>query len=134
VVLDDVLDRAGLVVEAAPVGDVECLRHRDLDALHVGPVQQRLDHRVREANEHQAVHRFQAQPVVNSVDGILGEVGQQGGVQLLGTGQVVAERFLDHDAAVLGTSGPGDALGDAAEQPLRHLEVEQCLLGLAHPV
>jgi hypothetical protein len=134
VVLDHVPDGAGLVVEAAPVRDVERLGHRDLDALHAGPVQQRLDGRVREPDEHEAVDRFQAKPVVDAVDGVLGEVGLHGGVQLLGAGQVVTERLLDHDPAVFRAAGLGDALGDAAEQRWWHLEVEEYFLGLAYLV
>jgi hypothetical protein len=131
VVLDDVPDRAGLVVEGAPSGDGERLGHRDLNALHVRAVQQRLDDRVREPDERQVRHRVQAQPVVDPVDSVLAEVGVHGGVQPLCAGQVMAERLLHHDPVAVGVAHGGDALRDAAEQGGRDLQIEQHPLGVA---
>ena len=82
-------------------------------------------------SEHQVVHRVQPQPVVHPVDGVLREVLVHRRVQLLGAGQVGAERLLDHDPVALGAAGRGDALGDAAEQRRRHLKVEQHALAVA---
>ncbi len=125
VVLEHVPDGPVGVVEPAPVGHVERLGHRDLDAVDVVPVQQRLDHRVGEPGEQHVLDRVQAQPVVDTVDVVLGEVLVHRGVQLLGAGQVVAERLLDHDPAPAGPARAGDALGDAPEQRRRDLQVEQ---------
>ena len=132
VVLDDVPDGAGVVVEPAAVGHVEGLRHGDLDALDIVAVEQRLDHRVGEPREHHTVQRIQAQPVVHPVDVVLGEVFVHGRVERLRAGQITAERLFDHHPGALRPAGAGDALGDAAEQERRHLEIEQCLAARTH--
>ncbi len=89
VVLDHVPDGPGPVVEPAAVGDVERLGHRDLDALHVGPVEQRLDHRVGEPDEQHVLHGIKGQPVVDPEDRFFREVLVHGVVELPRTGQVV---------------------------------------------
>jgi hypothetical protein len=43
VVLNDVADDAGLLVELAPSLDAEALGERDLDVLHVVPVPDRFE-------------------------------------------------------------------------------------------
>ena len=116
VVLHHIAHRTGLVVETAAVGDVEGLGHRDLDALHVGAVQHRLDDRVREAREQHVVQRVEPEPVVDPVDVLLREVLVHGVVELAGAGQVVAEGLLDHDAGALRAPDAVDARGDPAEQ------------------
>jgi hypothetical protein len=60
VVLDHVTDRACLLVEAAAPLDAEALRHRDLHALDVVAVPDRLDERVREAEEEEVLHRLRS--------------------------------------------------------------------------
>src|SRR5277367_6621807 len=47
--------------QAVAVRDVEGLGHCDLDGLHVVPVEDRLDDRVREPPEHQRLHWVEAQ-------------------------------------------------------------------------
>jgi len=131
VVLHHVADGAGAVVEPAAVGDVERLGHRDLDALHVGPVEQRFDDRVGEPDEQDVLHGVQAQPVVDPVDGLLREVLVHELVQLQGAVQVGAERLLYHHPVACGPSRGGDALRDPPEQDRWHLQVEQHLLGRA---
>jgi hypothetical protein len=125
VVLHDVPDGAGTVVEAAPIGDVEGLRHRDLDTAHVRAVEDRLEDAVGEPGEQHVLDRVEAEPVVDAVDRVLREDGVHGGVQLARARQVGAERLLDHDPGVGGQVGPGEALGDHAEQRRRDLQVEQ---------
>ena len=125
VVLQHVADRAGPVVEPAPVGDVERLGHGDLDVVHVGPVQQRLDHRVGEPDEQHVLHRVEGQPVIDPEDRLLTEVPVHRVVQLQRAGQVDPERLLHHHPRALGAAGRGDALRDPAEQLGRHLHVEQ---------
>ena len=126
-VLDHVPDGAGPVVEPAAVGDVERLGHRDLDALHVGPVEHRLDHRVGEPDEQHVLHRVEGQPVVDPEDRVFAEVLVHGLVELPRAGQVGTERLLHHDPGVLGPAGRGDSLRDPAEQRGRHFQVEQDL-------
>ena len=125
VVLHHVADRAGAVVEPAAVGDVERLGHGDLDAVDVGAVEQRLEDGVGEPGDQHVVQRVQPEPVVNSVDRVLGEELLHRLVQLLRAGQVGPEGFLHHHPGALGASGLGDAFGDAPEQDRWHLQVEQ---------
>jgi hypothetical protein len=82
VVLEHVPDGAGLVVEPAAVRDVELLRHRDLDVVHVGAVEQRLDDRVGEPGEQDVLHRVEGQPVVDPEDRLFREVLVHGVVEL----------------------------------------------------
>ena len=106
VVLQHVPDGAGPVVEPAAVGDVERLGHGDLDVLHVGPVEQRLDHRVGEPDEQHVLHRVEGQPVVDPEDRLLREVLVHGVVELPRAGQVDAERLLHHHPRVLRAGRP----------------------------
>ena len=125
VVLQDVADRARAVVETAPVGDVESLRHSDLDAVHVVAIEQRLDDAVGEPCEQDVLHRVQPQPVVDPVDGVLREDGVHRRVELPGALQVRTERLLDHHPGVRGQTRLVDAFRDRPEQRRWHLQVEQ---------
>ena len=101
VVLDDVADRAGLVVEAAAALDAEVLRHRDLHALDVGPVPERLEERIREAEEQHVVDGALAEVVVDPEDVALDERAEQDPIQLARRGEVLPEGLLDDDAGAL---------------------------------
>ena len=128
VVLQHVPDGTGPVVEPAAVRDVERLGHGDLDVLHVGPVEQRLDHRVGEADEQHVLQRVEGQPVVDPEDGLFREVLVHGVVELPRAGQVDAERLLHHHPRVLRAACAGDSLRDPPEQLGRHLHVVQDFL------
>ena len=58
VVLDDVANDAGLVVELAAALDAEALGHRDLHVLDVVPIPDRLEERVGEAEIEDVLHRL----------------------------------------------------------------------------
>ena len=77
---DDVAQRADRVVEVAAVLDAEVLGHRDLDALHVIAVPDRLQHPVREAQEDDLLEAHLPEVVIDPVE--LGLVDVL--VQLLG--------------------------------------------------
>ena len=124
-VLQHVPDGAGPVVEPAAVRDIERLGHGDLDVVHVGPVQQRLDHRVGEPDEQHVLHRVEGQPVVDPEDRLLREVLVHGVVELPRAGQVDAERLLHHHPRVLRAPGRSYSLRDPPEQLGRHLHVVQ---------
>ena len=68
VVDDDVAERADRVVEVAAILDAEALGHRDLHALDVVPVPDRLEHRVREAQEEELLEAHLPEEVVDAVD------------------------------------------------------------------
>ena len=120
-VLDDVADRAGLVVEAAAALDAEVLGHRDLHALDVLAVPERFEERVREAEEQHVVDRALAEVVVDPEDVALVERAEQDPVELARRGEVLAERLLDDDAGAVAqpdcascsTTGPNSGGGIA---------------------
>ena len=72
------------------------------------------------------------EPVVDAVDGVLGEDLEHGGVEGLRAGQVDAEGLLHHDARAARPARRGDPVRDPAEQRRRDLEVEQRPRPVAH--
>ena len=68
VVLDDVADDAGLLVELAAALHAEALGHRDLHVLDVVAVPDRLEERVGEAEVEDVLHRLLAEVVVDAED------------------------------------------------------------------
>ena len=94
---DDVAQRADRVVEVAAILDAEVLGHRDLDALDVVAVPDRLQHRVGEAEVEDLLEAHLPEVVVDPVQLRLVDVLVQLVGQLAGGGAVVAERLLDHD-------------------------------------
>src|SRR5437773_6713900 len=125
VVLDDVADRAGLLVEAAAPLDAEALRHRDLHALDVVTVPDRLEERVREAEEQQVLHRLLPEVVVDPEDRRLVEHPVQRRVERLRRGQVAAERLLEHDARVARAARLPEPLDHGLEETRRDRQVMQ---------
>ena len=124
VVDDDVAQRADGVVEVAAILDAEVLRHRDLDALDVVAIPDRLEDPVREPEEEDLLEAHLPQVVVDAEDLRLVDVL----VELLGERArglaVVAERLFDDDPGVRRQAGLGEPLDDPAEEERRDLEVE----------
>ena len=123
VVLDDVADRAGRVVEAAAALDAEVLRHRDLHALDVGAIPERLEDRIREADEQHVVNGPLAEVMVDPEDVALDERAEQDPIQLARRGEVLAEWLLDDDAGALRAARSRQLLDDGSEQRRRDREV-----------
>ena len=73
VVLDDVAQRPGGLVEAAAVLDAELLGHGDLDVVDVAAVPDRLEDGVGEAQGQDVLDRLLAQVVVDAEDLVLVE-------------------------------------------------------------
>jgi hypothetical protein len=67
-VLDDVTDDAGLLVESRPVLDADRLADRDLDMVDVGVVPDGLEDRVGEAEREDVLDGLLAQVVVDAED------------------------------------------------------------------
>ncbi len=124
VVDDDVAQRAHRVVEVSPVLDPEVLRHRDLDALDVVPVPDRLEHRVREPDVEDLLDAHLSEEVVDPVDLRLLQVRVELVGELARGLTVVPERLLDDDSAGLDQPCVRQAFHDATEQEGRDLEVE----------
>ena len=100
-VLNDVAHRADRVVEAAAVGDVEVLAHRDLHRRDEVPVPDRLEDRVREPQVEDVLDRHLPEVVVDPVQLGLVEERVELLIQLARRRPVVPERLLDDDARVL---------------------------------
>ena len=83
VVLDDVADDAGLVVELAAALHAEALGHGDLHVLDVVAVPDRLEERVGEAEIQDVLHRLLAEVVIDAEDGRFGKDLVEDAVQLL---------------------------------------------------
>ena len=79
----DVADRARLIVEGASALHPEVFRHRDLDALDMVAVPERLQQRVRKTKEDHVMHRPLAQVMVDAEDRLLVKGCQQDPVELL---------------------------------------------------
>ena len=131
VVLHDVADGPVGVVEGASVVDPEVLGHRDLDALDVVAVHQRLHEAVGEPEVHEVLDGFLPEEVVDAVDVVLAEHRGDRLVELLGAGAVVTERLLDDDAAAVGAARRLELLDDQTEQRRRDGQVVQRVGGLA---
>src|SRR5262245_65377553 len=98
-ILDHIPDGAGLVVEGPTALDAEVLRHRDLDALHVMSVPERLEARVRKPEEPHVVHGTLAQIVVGTHDRRLVQATPADLVQLTCGAPVRPERLLHYHSA-----------------------------------
>src|SRR5450631_1169832 len=112
VVLDDVADGARLLVEPSAPLDAEALRHRDLHALDVVPVPDRLEERVGKPEQQEVLHRLLAEVVIDPEDRRFVESGVQRPVERPRRRQIAAERLLDHQ--------PGPLGGAAIGQPTDH--------------
>ena len=134
VVLDDVAQRAGLLVVRAATLDADVLGDGDLHVVDVLPVPQRLEDAVGKAEDEQVLHRLLAEVVVDAVDLLLVEGGVQLVVEVAGALQVVSERFLHHHACVAATVGlrqplRAEALRERREPARRDREVEDAVAG-----
>ena len=98
-VLDDVPQRARLLVVGGPVLDPQLLGDRDLDRVDVMGAPDRLEDGVREPEGQDVLDRLLAQVVVDPEDGVLAERALEDEVELGGRLEVRAERLLNHDPA-----------------------------------
>src|SRR3954454_7690372 len=130
-VLDQVTQRAGVVVVARTAFERNLLRRRYLDVVHVRAVPDRFEDAVREAQHQRVLDRLLAEVVVDPVDLLLVEHRQQGVVEVQRRREVVAERLLDDDARLgpLALAHPGlpQLLGDRLEELRRHRQVEDAV-------
>src|SRR5208337_5284516 len=99
-ILDDVADRSGLIVEAAAALDAEIFRHRNLHALDVVAVPERLHEGIGEAEDDHIVYRPLPQVMINSENRGFIELPEEDLIQMARGLQIVTERFFDDDAGV----------------------------------
>ena len=97
VVLDDVPQRPGLLVELAAALDAEALGDHHLDVVDVAPVPDRLEDRVGEPQRQDVLHRLLAHVVVDAEDLGLVEVGVDVGGEPTRAVEVGAEGLLDDE-------------------------------------
>src|ERR1700759_5734758 len=95
-----VAQSAGGVVELAAALDPALLGDSGLDRGARAAVPQRLEDAVAEAQHHQVLRRLLAEVVVDAEELLLLEVLVQLLAQLARAREVLAERLLDHEAAV----------------------------------
>jgi hypothetical protein len=121
VVLEDVADGPGGLVEVAPVLDPQRLGHRHLDVVDEVVVPDRLEDPVGEAEGDDVLDALLAQVVVDPEHVPLREHGRDQLLELAGGGQVVAEGLLHHHprvaavpaaAAQPGLADPPDGVGE----------------------
>ena len=132
VVLDDVAQRAALVVVAAAVLDAQVLGDGDLDVVDVAAVPDRLEDRVGEPQHQQVLDGLLAEVMIDAVGLALAEDRPDAIVEGACAREVRPERLLDHDPAegvVVFTGQPGVAelLGDQREELGRRRQVEQAI-------
>ena len=130
VVLDDVADRAGLFVELAAALHVEALGHRDLHALDVVAIPDRLEKRVREPEDTAG-----SGPAPCRGSGRSGRCRTRRrplcsvAFKRLRRREVAAERLLEDDARAARAARLGQRADDQREQARRNGEVVQRMLG-----
>ena len=97
-VLGDVAEGTGLLVEAAAVLDAERFGDGDLDVVDVAPVPDGLEDGVGEAQGEDVLDRLLPEVVVDPVHLLLGERGVHDLVERRGRLGVVTVWLLDDDA------------------------------------
>ena len=93
-ILHHVADRAGLIVKCAAALHAEILRHRDLHALDVLAIPERLEHRVGEAEEQHVVDGLLSEVMVNAEDALLVERFEQNPVEPLRRGEIACRKVF----------------------------------------
>jgi hypothetical protein len=107
VILDHIANGSGLIVEGSAALDPERLRHRDLHALDVAAVPQRLKERINKAEKNHVVDRPLPEIVVDPKNRFLVEGPEQDPVELLCRGEVMTKRFFVVVQALLGAACVG---------------------------
>ena len=130
-----VAERARHFVELAAPLDADGLGHRDLHMIDAVTIPQRLEQPIGEAKRHDVLHRLLAEKMVDAEDLILTQRAPDLGVERAGRRKVMAERFLDHDAApkkrfavlalfLAGELRLAEPIDDGAEETIGDREVE----------
>ena len=130
-ILHDVANRAGLVVEGAAPLHPEWLGHRDLHVLDELAVPDRLEEGVGEAEEDQVLHRLLPQIVIDPEDRSLVEAPMQNGVEASRRGEVGPEWLFEDQACTSIRAGASELADHHLEQRLRDGHVVQWMRGVA---
>ena len=131
VVLDDVAQGAGLLVEGAAAFDAEGFSDGDLHVVDVVAFPDRLEDAVGEAEDEEVLDGLLAEVVIDAEDLALVEDGVDLMVELAGGVEVVAEGLLDDDgdAAFFGLRHAlrAEILDDAGKELGRGGEIEEAI-------
>ncbi len=131
VVLHDVPDRARLVVEFPPTLDAEGLRHRDLHAVDVVAVPDRLEEGVGEAEHCEVLDGPLAEVMVDAEDVRLVERRVERGVERARRLEIPPEGLLDDDARIARAARSREPFDDGREHARRDREVVRRSVRLA---
>ena len=123
VILDHVANGAGFFVEGTAALNAEVFGHRDLHALDVLAIPDRLEDGVGEAEVEQVLHGRFAEIVVDAEDRRLVEVFEDRFVERDRGGQVAAKGLFDDHAGAFGAAGIAELLGDRREEDGRNGEI-----------
>src|SRR5215468_1114139 len=115
-ILHDVADCAGFVVEAASALNTEFFGHRDLHALDIIAVPERFDESVGKAKSQHVVHSLLAEVVIDSEYRAFIEHSKQYPIQIASRRQIASEWFFQDDAGRTGATHPLDLFYDRGEQ------------------
>ena len=110
-VLDHVSKHARMVVVSAAQLHAELLRHRDLHVVDIPAVPDRLENRVREPEDHDVLHGFFSEVMVDAVDLGFLKVLAEVVVESSRAREVAPKRLFDDD--------PPPGSGDLIRQPDR---------------
>src|SRR5271163_4859496 len=101
-ILDDIADGAGFIVEGTAALDSEILGHGYLEAFNIVAIPESLHEGVGETEDNHVVYRTLVEVMVDAENCGLIELAEKDFVEMLGRCQVMAERFLDDDAGIGG--------------------------------
>src|SRR4051812_44921801 len=97
-VLDHVAESSGFFVIATALADAKFLADGDLHVIDGFAIPKALENGIGETEHQDVLDRFLAEIMVDAEDLLLARVASELGIQLMGGGQIVAERFLDDNA------------------------------------
>src|SRR5262249_27787222 len=103
-ILNDIAEGACPIVENSPALNAEIFSHRDLYAVDVIAIPERLQKRVREAKDQQVIHRSLSEVVIDAKDTCLIKSAEQNLVQCPCGFKVISERLLDDHAGPFGAA------------------------------
>ena len=131
-VLHHVAQRASAIVEIDAAFQPHRLGHSDLYMVDVLGVPQRFEQDVRKPQRDQVLHRFLAKIMVDAENAAFGKGAGHGIVDLAGTGEVGAQRFLQANArSCVRQTGLGQAFDSGFEKAGRGGQEDRDLASLA---
>src|SRR5579859_287195 len=128
-VLEDVTKGADLLVECAAVADPELLRHRDLHALHVLCVPDRLQKSVGKSEIQDVLHRLLAKEMIDAKKSRIGKRFVEHCIESPGRSEVTTEWLFHDHTAVRGAPCTRQTGRDRSKQLRWDREIEQRPLG-----